>query len=133
MRPALRLKGTSSGMCVSNCVESTSGSCSWARFLRTHGRPAPEGDVASLDGVALGAQVDEGDFVCLVAAAADGAGLTLVPSVQKVELSYERMNDLLRAAVDGEPDAEAGMREVDGYADVDALLPLELMIRCRRK
>ena len=94
------------------------------RFLAEHGLPPPVDDEVSFDAADVAEEIQVGDFVCLVAT--DGR-IKLVESMQKVDLPIKRLFDIVRAVVHGDPSGDAAMSEVDEYADVDALLPLELM------
>ena len=94
------------------------------RFLQEHGLPQPVDDTVSFDGVEIAEEVRVGDFACLVAS--DGR-IKLVESMQKVDLPIKRLFDIVRGVVDRDPTGDAAMSEVDEYAGVDALLPLELM------
>lgn len=73
-------------------------------------RPPPSGEFAS------------GDLACLVH---EHGRLVLQRSHHKVNLPYDRMFDIMRAALRGDGD----MTEVNAYADVDAQLPLRLFAR----
>lgn len=94
------------------------------RFLAEHGLPPPVDDTVTFESAEIAEEIQVGDFVCLVAT--DGR-MKLVESMQKVDLPIKRLFDIIRAVIHGDPGGDEAMSEVDEYADVDALLPLELM------
>ena len=94
------------------------------RFLHEHHIPDPIDDVVHLCDAGVNGEFKCGDFVCLVA---EDGHLKLVKSLQKIDMPISRMFEIIKGVVDGTSTPDKSMSEVDEYADVDALLPLELM------